>query len=176
MSWRNAALPLIVAGLLSGCVTAGTGLDYAGVMQKAGPPRAGQARIVVLQEKATGLGTASCLCDMKLDGAALGRLKPGTYVYADRPAGRHHLSATETMFPGETTRDVTTQSGRTYFLLARTSDRHDKVVGMTYVAGLAGALVTAAATSGADNAGPADFVPLDEATGRATIAELQLAE
>jgi hypothetical protein len=44
------------------------------------------------------------------------------------------------------------------------------------VGGLAGALVASAVTSGSDNLGPADFVPLDEASARSTIAELQLAD
>ena len=43
------------------------------------------------------------------------------------------------------------------------------------VAGLAGALVASAATAGSDNAGPAEFIPLDEPTARTTLAELQLA-
>jgi hypothetical protein len=44
---------LIVAVLLSGCAaTERTGFDYAGMTQKAGPPRPGQSRIVVLREKA----------------------------------------------------------------------------------------------------------------------------
>jgi len=141
---------------------------------KLGPPRAGQARIVVLQEKITAFGAT--VCDMKLDGDPVGRLRPGTYVYADRPAGRHQLLATETLFPGESKRDITTQSGRTYFFLARTSDRHNAVTGMTMVAGLAGGLVTAAVTSGGDSTGPVDLFPLDEAAARVTLTELQLAE
>jgi len=30
--------------------------------------------------------------NVKLDGTPMGELKTGTYVYADRPAGRHQLS------------------------------------------------------------------------------------
>ncbi len=50
MFWRGVAL-LIVAVLLSGCETERNGLDYSAMMQKIGPPRAGQSRIVVLREK-----------------------------------------------------------------------------------------------------------------------------
>jgi hypothetical protein len=32
----------------------------------------------------------------------------GTYVYVDRPAGRHQLIASESLFPGDTKRDITT--------------------------------------------------------------------
>jgi hypothetical protein len=173
MFWRGVALS-IVAVCLSGCASQRTGFDYAGVMQKVGPPRPGQTRIVVLEEKASGLTATAC--DVKVDGGPMGQLKPGTYVYADRPAGRHQLWASENLFPGETKRDIATESGRTYFFLARTSDRHNAVMGMTMAGGLAGMLVGSAVTSGSDNAGPIDFVPLDEAAARTTIAELQLAE
>ena len=84
MFWRGAALS-IVAVCLSGCASQRTGFDYAGVMQKVGPPRPGQTRIVVLEEKASGLTATAC--DVKVDGGPMGQLKPGTYVYADRPAG-----------------------------------------------------------------------------------------
>jgi hypothetical protein len=172
MFWRGMVLSIVVV-LLLGCASR-TGFDYAGVMQKVGPPRAGQARIVVLQEKASGLTATTC--DVKLDDNPVGRLTTGTYVYADRPAGRHQLLATETLFPGESKRDITTESGRTYFFLARTSDRHNAVMGMTMAGGLAGMLVGSAVTSGSDSPGPIDFLPLDEAAARTTIAELQLAE
>jgi hypothetical protein len=172
--FRRRAL-LIVAVLLSGCVTE-SGVDFAGLTRKIGPPKPGQSRIVVLQEKRSGISLAICACEVTLDGGVLGKLKPGTYVYADRPAGRHQLSATEIMFPGESRRDITTESGRTYFFVARSSERHNAVTGMTVVGGLAGMLVTSAVTSGTDNPGPVDLFPLEEAAARVTIAELQLSE
>ena len=164
----------VAAVFLSGCASERTGFDYAGVMQKLGPPRPGQSRIVVLQEKASGLTATAC--DVKLDGGSLGTLKTGTYIYADRPAGRHQLSATETLFPGESKRDIKTESGRTYFFLARTSDRHNTVTGATIVGGLAGMVAASMVTSGNDSTGPVDFVSLDEAAARTMLAELQLAE
>lgn len=173
MFWRGVA-SAIAAVLLSSCVTERTGFDYAAMLQKVGPPKAGQSRIVVLQEKGNALGATAC--DVKLDGSPVGRLKTGTYVYADRSAGRHQLLATETMFPGESRRDITTESGRTYFFLARPSERHNAVTGMSLAGGLAGMLVASAATSGSNNPGPIDFFPLDEAAARTALAELQLAE
>jgi hypothetical protein len=41
---------------------------------------------------------------------------------------------------------------------------------------IAGAVVGSVATAGSENAGPVDFVPLDEAAARTVMAELQLAE
>lgn len=173
MFWRGVGL-FVAAILLSGCVTERAGFDYAAVSQKIGAPRAGQSRIVVIQEKTSSLSATAC--DIKLDGSPVGKLKLGTYLYADRPAGRHQLLATETMFPGESKRDFTTESGRTYFFLARPSERHNAVTGMTFAGGLAGMLVASAVTSGSENPGPVDLLALDEATARTAIAGLQLAE
>ena len=175
MYWRGVVLSLAAVSLL-GCASGRIGADYATMTQKVGPPRAGQARIVLLQEKASGLGYGSCACDMKLDGDPMGRLRPGTYLYADRAAGHHQLLAAETMFPGDSKRDITMESGRTYFFLARVSERHSTLTGMTVAGGLAGMLVASAVTSGSENPGPVDFFPLDEPGARATLAELQLAE
>jgi len=157
MSGRGIAL-LGVLLSLSGCVTAKIGTDYAAVSQKMGPPKPGQSRIVVLQQKRDGLSMAFCACDVRLDGSPIGKVIVGTYVYADRPAGRHQLVAGETLFPGETKRDFSTEPGRTYFFLVKSSARHDSVTGVTMVAGLAGALVASAATAGSDNPGPAEFL------------------
>jgi hypothetical protein len=164
------------AMLLSGCVSDGVGTGYASIAQKVGPPRGGQSRIVVLQPNREGLSLALCACDMKLDGNPIGKVVAGTYVYADRPAGRHELVAGETLFPGETKRDFTTVSGRTYYFLIRSSKRHDAVTGGVVLGGLTGAVVASVATSGDENPGPAELLPLDETVARTTLAELQLAQ
>jgi Protein of unknown function (DUF2846) len=173
MFWRGVVL-LFGAVLLTGCAAQRTGFDYAGVMQKVGPPKPGQSRIVVLHEKSSSL--AYCVCDMQLDGVPIGKLKPGTYVYADSKPGRHQLTASEALFPGTTQSDIGTESGRTQFFAVRTSERHNAVTGMAVFGGLAGALVTSAVTAGSQNPGPVDIFRLDEATARTAIAELQLAE
>jgi hypothetical protein len=95
MFWRGVVL-LTAAVLLCGCETVRNGLDYSAMMQKVGPPRPGQSRIVVLREKAyAGIGDPGW--DVKLDGGPMSDLKTGTYVYADRsavsrgePAGHFH--------------------------------------------------------------------------------------
>ena len=167
---------LSAAALLSGCVSDGVGSDYATVAQKVGPPKAGQSRIVVFQEKRQGLSMALCACQIAVDGNPIGRVLVGTYVYADRPAGRHHLAATESLFPGESTRDITTVAGRTYYFLVRTSERHDAMSGGAVIAGVAGVLVTAVATADKEDQGPAQLIPLDEPSARTALAELELAQ
>lgn len=172
MFWRGAALS-IAAALLSACVTARTGFDYATVMQKVGPPAPGQARIVFMSEKPS---VNSAVAEFVVDGAKAGRLKPGTYLYADRPAGRHQILATEALFMGETRQEITTAPGRTYFVLARPSERYRTVVSTTMMGGITGALVGSAITAGYKNPGPVDLFSLEEPAARTALAELQLAE
>jgi hypothetical protein len=169
---------LVLAGamLLSGCVSDGVGTEYATVIQKVGQPRAGLSRIVVFQEKRQGLSMALCACQVALDGSSMGKVAAGTYVYADRPAGRHQFVTTESLFPGESKRDFTTVSGRTYYFLVRTSERHDTVTGGAVAFGLAGALVASAATSEKENPGPAELLSLDEVAAKTALAELELAQ
>jgi hypothetical protein len=45
------------------------------------------------------------------------------------------------LFPGETKRDITTESGRTYFFLVRSSERHNAVTGVTRWVGRCGGCV-----------------------------------
>jgi hypothetical protein len=174
MFWRG--IVLAAAIFLSGCVSDQVGTDYAAIAQKVGPPKPGQSRIVVLQEKRQGLSMALCACDMKLDGDPIGKVIVGTYVYADRPTGRHQLVASEALFPGETRRDFATESGRTYYFLVKSSERHDAVTGGALMGGLVGLAAASVVTSGAQNSGPAELFPLDEPSARTTLAELQLAQ
>src|SRR5258706_10052328 len=132
MSWRGAALPLIVAGLLSGCMSDRTGFDYAAISQKIGPPKPGQSRIVVLSEKGNNFSAAGC--NLAVDGNASGAVNPGTYVYVDRPAGRHELVATQALFPGDTKREITTAAGRTHFFLVNNTSRGDTLKGGPMIA------------------------------------------
>src|SRR5437764_7976032 len=97
--FRQAVVLSILAIVISGCVHTRSGADFASLSQKIGPPKAGQARIVVFREQAyTGLIDQGW--DVKLDGVSMAAdLKAGTFVYADRPAGRHQLSSEMALFP-----------------------------------------------------------------------------
>lgn len=169
---RGVAL-FVVALLLSGCVTARTGFDYAAIMQKVGPPAAGHARIVFLSEKRP---PNAAFAELVVDGVPTKRLKPGTYVYADRPAGKHEIVATESLYMGETRQEFATTPGRTYFLAARPTERYRIVSSQIMMGGIIGGLTATAITAGYKNLGPVDLFPLDEAAARIAIAELQLAE
>jgi hypothetical protein len=164
----------VTALLVSGCVTDKVGTDDVATPERIGPPPTGRSRIVVLAAQKKGLLFQGTICDVKLDGGTVGALKIGTYIYADVPAGHHQLEAMQTLFPGETKTDITTQAGRAYFFLVQSSQRARAVSAGAVVGGIAGALVTSAATSGSENPGPVDFVPLDEAAARMALAELQL--
>ncbi len=160
--------------MLTGCVSDQVGTDFASVSKKVGPPRAGQARVVFMQDKREGLSMAVCGCEVKLDGASLGTVVAGKYAYADRPAGRHEVLVTEALFPGDTKREITMEAGRTYFYLIKSSARHDSAVGGAILGGLAGLAVVSVATAGEANPGPGELVALDEATARTKLAELQV--
>jgi Protein of unknown function (DUF2846) len=171
----SSVVALAVALLLSGCVTERAGLDFAAMSRGVGAPKTGRALIVVFREKGYA-GLADEGWEVKLDGELLRGLKTGTYVYADRPAGRHQLTSTAPLFPGETQLDITVAAGRTYFFLAKPSDRAQKLYAMSLAGGLTGLVVGAAMTSGASNPGPLDFFPLEESAVRAALSDLKLAE
>jgi hypothetical protein len=113
--------------------------------------------------------------DVKLDGEQLTDLKTGTYVYADRPAGRHQLTSTAALFPGVTQRDITVAPGRTYFFLAKLSERAHKLNAMSAAGGLTGLVVASAMTAGDANPGPLDFFPIEETAARQMMSDLRLA-
>ena len=167
---RRALLGLGIALLVSGCLTGKEGTEFAVVSQKIGSPRPGYSRIVIMSLKDSWLDRTNC--DAKVDDIAMNRLLPGTYAYLDRPAGPHHVVATQILFPGETVLDFNTESGRTYFF----SIKPRAMQGGAMVFGLVGAGVMAAASSGADNKGPVDLVPLQDSQARAVMAELLQAE
>ena len=172
--WRGVAL-LISVLLLGGCETQRDGLDYSAISRKVGPPKAGHARTVVLRER--------------LWRHRRWRLERSARWNADdRPQDRHlclrrsskrqaELGATEAAFPGVTRYEVTAQSGRTYFFVARTSKRKNAMMATAALpaADCWGWRWSTALTSGYDNPGPIDFFPLDETAARTTIVELKLA-
>jgi hypothetical protein len=56
--------------------------------------------------------------------------------------------ATTDVIPGLSQREISAESGRTYFFLARLSERSKTLNAMTAAAGLSGLVVAAAVTSG----------------------------
>jgi hypothetical protein len=151
------------------------GTDFSALAQKIGPPKAGQARIVVFREKGYG-GLADEGWEIQLDAQPMTGLKTGTYVYADRPAGRHKLSSIMALFPGETQYEITVAAGRTYFFLVRPSTRAKTLSAMSAAAGLSGLVVGAMVTSGDSNQGPLDFFPMKDTAARQMMADIPLAE
>lgn len=164
---------LVAAALLCGCETARSGLGYSETVRKLGPPKAGQARVVVFREKGFG-GIGDPDWEFSLDGTPIKGLKTGTYVYVDRPAGQHQFVAEEAAL-GVTRVDFSAQSGQTVFFVARFSQRKSAMIANAST-GVLGWGLTVAMTSGYKNQGPLDFLPLDESAARTTIAELRLAE
>lgn len=172
--YRRGVAYLLGALLLCGCeTTQRNGLDYAAMTQKVGPPKAGHARLVMLREKTFSIVDSDFR--FELDGTPVPGLKTGTYVYADRPAGQHRITASEAGFPGVTEIDISIQSGRTYFYVVRVSERKNIMIANSSQ-GLLGLALSAAMTVGFKNQGPLDFLALEEPAARTTIAELRLAE
>jgi hypothetical protein len=72
--------------------------------------------------------------------------------------------------------DFTVSPGRTYFFLARLSERARALNTASAAGGLAGLVVVSAITSGDNNPGPLDFIPLEETAAREAIAAIRLAD
>ena len=175
MSWRVALLSVLMVVMISGCAPARSGAEFAALSQIIGPPKTGQARIVVFREQAYG-GLFDVGWDVKLDGQTMRDLKTGTYVYADRPAGRHQLSSSMAMFPDVTQRDFTVAPGKTYYFLARLSERARALNSASAVGGLSGFVVASVVTSEDSNPGPLDFIPLEATAAREAISAIRLAD
>lgn len=174
---RRGALGIALIGVavaVSGCITGKAGTEYATMSQGLSPPRPGQSRIILLSAKGTAIESGHC--NLTLDGAKISTLTPGTYIYLDRPAGSHVLVASQVLFPGETKQEFRTESGKTYYFLAKSSEKNRAMSGGAMVFGLAGAAAMAVATSNNPNQGPVDLIPMDEATARPALAELLQAD
>jgi hypothetical protein len=169
MVWRVVVL-FVMAVVMAGCASDGAGPDFATLSGKLGPPRGGQARLVLLRESSIQLGSY----DVELDGTPLPGLKSGTYVYVDRPAGTHQLTADEVLFPGSSQQPIAMQPGRTYFFLVKRSQKSNALMVMGAVGGLTGWAIGALATSKSENPGPLDFIPMDSAAAKSAMAEMTL--
>jgi hypothetical protein len=141
-----------------------------------GAPKPGQARIIVLRDKAFP-DIFDSGWQVQLDGAPIGDLKTGTFVYADRSAGQHQLTFART---GDLSRashyELSAAPARTYFFRLDMNDKGRMVAGATVGAGLTGMFVSSIAMDAADKRGFFDFIPLDEAAAQQAISQLRLAE
>lgn len=158
-----------VALTVSGCITGKAGTEYDIVARKLGSPKVGQSRVVFLSEKGS---YSSGACELAIDSRTVGRVQPGTYAYADVPAGRHALVATQTLFPGNTKLDFSAEAGRTQYFVVRNSDKSKAMSTGAIVGGLTGVVVMAVATSANPNQGPVDIYPLDERSARLALSDL----
>jgi hypothetical protein len=164
----------VAAAMLAGCAPTRDGAQFTSVAQSVGPPKAGQARIVVMRDKGFG-GLVDYGYAVTVDDRSLGELKTGTFLTTDVPASRHQLGVKVFSFPGETRQDFATAAGRTYFFKVIESERAKTLKGAQMAGGLIGLGIASAVTSDDKNPGPVDFVPMDEAAARAAITELRLA-
>jgi hypothetical protein len=168
---------LAAAAIVAGCAgPARTGATLDTVNKTVGAPKAGHARIVVMRPKAFG-GIFDAGWEVRLDGSPMGDLKTGTFVYRDRPAGRHELSF---LRPGDIARasrqEIVAVPGRTQFYRVEMNEKGRMIVGAQAGVGLAGWFLASAISDASDERGLFDFVPVDDAIGREEIAELRLAE
>jgi hypothetical protein len=164
---------LLLAAALCGCVTtASTGPSLSELARSVGPPKAGQARIVVFRDKGVGGLVGGVGWDVNLDGQPMGSVKFGTFVYRDRPGGRHQLELLFDPFPRPSRHAFDAVPGRTYVFRMELNDRGKTLHASGAVAGLAGFLVAGAISAASDDRGSYDFVPVDSAA----LADIGLAE
>jgi hypothetical protein len=175
-SWQRAFV-LVAATAVIGCTgPTRTGASFDTLTQTIKAPKAGSARIVVLRDKAFP-GLFDIGWQAQLDGAPMGDLKTGTFVYRDRPAGPHKLTFER---PGdlfrESHQEFVAVSGRTYFFRLDLNEKGRLVAAGSQSAGLAGLLISSAMSAAADERGLFDFTLLDDTNAREAIADLRLAE
>lgn len=174
--WR---IPLMLAVLVMMAGCAGperTGANFDMLTKTVGPPKAGQARIIVLRDKAFP-GIFDVGWQVKLDGAPMGDLKTGTFVYRDRAPGSHQLTFERGGdFSRASHNTFTAAPGRTYFFRLEMNEKGKMIQASASVAGLAGMFISSAASAAADDRGLFDFTPLDEVLAREAMADLRLAE
>jgi len=85
-------LLVLVVAVMTGCAApTRTGPTLDAVTRTVGTPKPGQARVIVLRDKAFA-GIIDAGWQVHLDGVPMGDLKTGTFVYRDRPAGHHQIT------------------------------------------------------------------------------------
>lgn len=175
-SWRL-PLALIAVTVAVGCAgPTRTGASFDTLTHDIKAPKAGNVRVVVLRDKAFP-GLFDTGWQVQLDGAPMGDLKTGTFVYHDRPAGSHKLTfARSGDLSRESHQEFVAVSGRTYFFRLELNAKGSLVAASSMNAGLAGLFISSAISAAADERGLFDFTPLDEAAAGEALAPLRLAE
>lgn len=167
---------LLVILLSAGCAPTRTGATLSELNKKVGGPGSKQARIVVIRDKDIG-SLVDVGWKVYLDGASMGDLKTGTFVYRDRPAGARKLSfARAGDFSRASTHDFTAAAGRTYVFRLEMNEKGRLVFHSGVTAGLAGMLVSSAIAGAADQRGFFDFTLLEGEAAKQALADIRLAE
>src|SRR5215471_11673911 len=111
----NVWLAAILASvMLLGCsAPARNGPALAALAHGAGALKPGQGRVVVYREKGYG-GIADAGWKVDLDGETMGKVKTGTFIYKDRPAGPHKLVLDFDTFPRPSHREFDVAPGHVY--------------------------------------------------------------
>ena len=84
------ACAAVALGAITACAT---GTPYAQVAAGLPPPPAGQGRIVLYMTSAS--AQLHFFPTMTVDGVPVGTLRPGTFLYLDRPAGLHPIGVSQ---------------------------------------------------------------------------------
>jgi hypothetical protein len=135
-----------------------------------GPPPAGKARIVVFRPDSFG-GSIGRSWPVKLDGQALGDVKAGSFVYADRAPGRHILSLEMFDFPGVSRQSISVAAGSTYYFRVKLKDKSEKTLSAGASGGILGWAVAAGAAGKAEPDGVFEFVVIGD--GKKAISDLR---
>jgi hypothetical protein len=175
-AFKLIVVPIILFAVLSaGCAPTRTGATLDDLNKKVGGPAGGQTRVVVIRQKEMTMFDTGW--QVYLDGAVMGDLKTGTFVYRDRLAGPHKLMFAR---PGEfaraSSRDFVASSGRTYVFRLEMNDKGNLVRGGGAAAGLAGMLITSAIAHSADERGLYDFTLLEGEFAKQALADIHLSE
>ena len=175
-SWRMPFVLLAVTAVTGCAAPARTGATLDALTKNIGVPKAGHARVFVLRDKAFA-GIIDPGWKIQLDGQIMGDLKTGTFVYLDRPAGRHQLSFFRGGDLAHVSRlDFDVAGGRSYYFRIELNEKGRMVAAGSSMGGVLPLLVTSTIAAAADDRGLFDFIPLDNATATQALAELRLAD
>jgi hypothetical protein len=156
---------------LADCAGQQAAPTFASLAQTVGPPKAGNARVVVMRTEKGFFGYGDRGVPVKLDEQPLGDLMTGTFVSLDVPAGRHQVTSSLWDLPGVSRLDFNAVAGRTYFFVATVDDSVNSINTAGAFGGLIGRAIATAATN--QDHGGITLAPVDEAAARPAVAELR---